>query len=385
MAGSHKPVVLSFPEARSLGDLYAFREVLPPSLFHLFLREDYDHLGQAIGTRKLLPDTFVRLDCNAEAIRDPSPLETMGLDDLAEISFQQSPNDGMRVRGRESMTDDRLISLSHLSGLRSLLLTGHPITDQGLKEIRTCLTLRWLSLEETHVSDDGLALLAPLEDLRRLDLANTSIGESGARALQMFRALEVLDVAGTQVTDEGLLGLRFLTELRELNLSGTKVTARGLAALPGLPNLEMLYLDEISLDQESLRLVGSLEFLRELSFAETDLSDGWLEDLASLHRLETLHLYRIGGVVELRALADLPNLRRLSLSGSNVTDRTLEQVGLLLQSLTELNLVGTGITDTGLQHLFPLVDLRGVLTFGTSVTNEGRSWLSRALPNCEVA
>jgi hypothetical protein len=110
---------------------------------------------------------------------------------------------------------------------------------------------------------------------------------------------------------------------------------------------------------------------------------------------------------DLAIVAELPGLRRLGTSNTNVTDDAMIYVGQI-HSLEELYLHGTVITDRGLRHLSQLTNLKEVTLHVTRMTDDGITvvcgwkqlkkatlgnpgvtvdgWrrLKAALPNCDI-
>jgi hypothetical protein len=75
-------------------------------------------------------------------------------------------------------TDDQLIYLRGLIGLRELDLTDTRITDAGLRHLRPLVQLRRLLLGETNVTALGLAHLSALPRLRFVDIGNMPIADT---------------------------------------------------------------------------------------------------------------------------------------------------------------------------------------------------------------
>lgn len=82
-------------------------------------------------------------------------------------------------------------------------------------------------------------------------------------------------------------------------------------------------------------------------------------------------------------LKQLPDLRRLSLSSTKVTDKGLAYLKDL-DRLEDLVLVQTGITDAGLKHLQQMPNLKSVNLILSKVTDRGAADLKKALPKAEV-
>jgi len=79
----------------------------------------------------------------------------------------------------------------------------------------------------------------------------------------------------------------------------------------------------------------------------------------------------------------LPNLRRLDLAFTRVTDAGMEHLCDLHQ-LEELNLVGTKVSDESVPQLKRLKSLKTVLLWGSQVTTAGVADLQRELPELKI-
>jgi hypothetical protein len=127
----------------------------------------------------------------------------------------------------------------------------------------------------------------------------------------------------------------------------------------------------------------NLDGLEELDLGYSGVTDAGLASIESLSKLRSLYLY--GTKVTdagLRQLRHTSQMECLVLSPLN-TDASLECVAKMT-SLNTLNLNGTRVTDRGLVHLNGLRNLRDVMLYDTSVTDEGVRKLQQALPNCKV-
>src|SRR5579872_5046889 len=164
--------------------------------------------------------------------------------------------------------NDDLASLSHLTSLEKLHVSGHflsniNIQDKGLahlapltgiKELRLAQTtvkgaslapfvnLRFLDLSETPFSDPGVESLKGMTSLEKLYLRNTLITDQGLKIMGALKTLTELDLYGVPISDAGLAHLSGLTRLRKLNLLGSNVTDNGVETLTGFTGLEDLNL-----------------------------------------------------------------------------------------------------------------------------------------------
>src|SRR6185295_9319932 len=137
-----------------------------------------------------------------------------------------------------------------------------------------------------QISDEGAAVVKNWKHLKRLNLRGTKITDSTLEFLAGVPTLESLDIGWAQITDTGLDHLASLTSLRRLAMGGNKLTDTSLQFLRQLPQLE--YLD-----------IGG-----------TQRTDSGLWSL----------LITDAGT---QAIAAVPSLRELRMSGSNVTGRAL--------------------------------------------------------------
>lgn len=246
------------------------------------------------------------------------------------------------------VVDSDLARLVGLKQLRLLDLRYNRISDAGLEHVAQFKQLERLELAKTNVTSTGLARLAGLTKLRWLSLADCQIDDRGLEHLKQLVALEFLDLGNTQVTDAGLQNLSGLSRLKTLWLYGTQTTDAGLARLSSLAELE-----EISYSKHySLRGLAQLKSLTVLQPQSESVNN---DDLA--------------------LLVDMPRLRELNLSQSNVTDAALEHVGKLKQ-LKSLNLHQTAITDRGLERIGQLTQLEVLSLSQTAITDAGLAKLS---------
>ena len=83
------------------------------------------------------------------------------------------------------------------------------------------------------------------------------------------------------------------------------------------------------------------------------------------------------------SLQQLPNLKNLALIGTKITDQGLEHL-VRLTGLRTLWVEYAQITDNGLKHLKQLTGLQVLGLTGTQITEKGVLQLRQALPNCRV-
>lgn len=116
------------------------------------------------------------------------------------------------------------------------LLDSHKITDNDLLFVSTLAGLRTLTLCDCNsITDAGVAHLAALENLE-------SLGVSQCIQITQFVRLptSLQELAFDRATDSSLACVATLANLRVLRLPHGKMTDAGLAHIAGLPNLWQL-------------------------------------------------------------------------------------------------------------------------------------------------
>ncbi len=148
-----------------------------------------------------------------------------------------------------------------------------------------------------------------------------------------------LRLSADHVTDSDLERLGHLTTLDTLELIGTsRISAKGLRSVASLRALRRLALPG-NLNESGLKVIASLRMLEDL-----DMSGSYGEE-----RIRDDELVHLRG---------LRSLRRLSLAGLGLSDRSLEHIRSL-KALEELNLShNADITDAGVAQLSTLDNLR---------------------------
>jgi beta-lactamase regulating signal transducer with metallopeptidase domain len=157
-----------------------------------------------------------------------------------------------------------------------------------------------------------------------------------------FHHLRTLALAGGQITDGGLRQIAGLKELQGLTLRDARlVSSSGIAELMKLPRLRRLELTNAAIGDAEFAQLASIETLEELSVEGSDLSVQSLEAVGKVPALGSLSIDlgdRPIGRDSLLSLQALPNLKRLSLQCSEISDEAL----LEIKSLRNLRWLGLG-------------------------------------------
>jgi hypothetical protein len=154
--------------------------------------------------------------------------------------------------------------------------------------------------------------------------------------------------------------LAILSELRYLRLNFTSVSDGELEHIKDLKKLETVYAAHTPLTDAGLVHLEGLEHLKYLSLGNTRISGSGLRHLKRLSQLEELCLF-----------------------DTRVTDDGVKHLRGLTQ-LRVLLLQNTKVTDAALKQLETLEHLESLSVWNTSVTHEGAHRYEEARPRCYV-
>jgi hypothetical protein len=144
----------------------------------LYLRErsslnysQWRKVGPAQGCLEVGDDQAVRLDVKAEAAVKLSQIRQLKADDLQALFLYE-------------VDDSDLDSITHLTGLEELYLSGARLTDAALSGISALTSLQRIYLYQTVITDRGLVHLQRLPWLKGLTSSGNSITDEGLAIFQ---------------------------------------------------------------------------------------------------------------------------------------------------------------------------------------------------------
>jgi Leucine-rich repeat (LRR) protein len=279
------------------------------------------------------------------------------------------------------VTDRGIKALQQLRQLEDLNLdTAEFVTDASMATLRGNTALRKLKVRGVDVTDAGMPYVGEMTGLRSLDLSYTMLGDVGLEHLPALSELEELKLGGDMITGLNLNFLKLLPKLKRLSLNGIQRRNAGACWTPRITDLDLETISSLSGLEEldlgvgfslgrggkpaapgggNCRLTGGLQI--------TDLGLGKLAKLKNLKRLNVsgAKLTPAG----LRVLAALP-LERLNLWACEALDDSAAAVLAEIPTLAVVDLSYTAVTNTGLQQLAKLPNLKNLYLTDTKVTPE---------------
>lgn len=141
------------------------------------------------------------------------------------------------------ISDVGLARLESLKELRSLYLYETKITSAGLSRLRGLKRLETLGVSGKSIGDEACANLVELDQLKNLVLDGATVSNDGLKLLKDCSTLRYISLARcSKVDDDGLQFLGSLSKLIEADLRETAVTAEGAAKLQQrLPNCRVRF------------------------------------------------------------------------------------------------------------------------------------------------
>uniref|UniRef100_A0A8C1MPV2 Uncharacterized protein n=1 Tax=Cyprinus carpio TaxID=7962 RepID=A0A8C1MPV2_CYPCA len=292
---------------------------------------------------------------------------------------------------RCSITEKQCLNLtsalkSNPSHLRELDLSGNKIENKGVKHVSETLKdvrckLERLRLRYCYITDEGCsALTSALKSnpshLRELDLSGNKIENKGVKhvseTLKDVRCkLERLRLRSCDIKADDCSALTSAlksnpSHLRELDLSRNKLGDSGVKHLSDLLKNPQFKLEKLALckcsikEKHCLILKSNPSHLRELDLSGNELGESGVENLgvllsSSQCKLEKLHLCRCS-ITEKQCLIltsalclNSSHLRELDLSGNEIENTGVNHLCDVLKDsdckLERLSLNFCGITD----------------------------------------
>ena len=213
---------------------------------------------------------------------------------------------------------------------------GEKLGDDDLLDIAR---LNWTAARA------GAGSTASNEIMPSIIIYQAQITDAGLDALKAVPQLRTLFLyPAPSITNDGLRMLKVLPKLEQLWICGSKIDNTGVKHLNELASLTGLYL----IDSKSLTSIDGLELPRlvQLAISGTKITDDSLQGLTK----------------------QFPKIQELSVRNTAITDATLDVIAKH-DGWTSLNVAGTQITDRGASNFAKLSKLR-VLHFFDTETGE---------------
>jgi hypothetical protein len=116
-------------------------------------------------------------------------------------------------------------------------------TDEGMRALAGCKSLRVVTIHDAAITDGGLAALAALPALESVSLP-AGVTDAGLLHVQRIAALKSVGFHGSNITAKGYALLRDCRRLETVSLVQVKLTDENVAALATLTRIKRLMLQQ---------------------------------------------------------------------------------------------------------------------------------------------
>ena len=273
-------------------------------------------------------------------------------------------------------------AVSQLRNVEGIRANGAWINDETFEAVARQRRLRRLFLRKGNITGKQLKPLGVLKNLEVLALDYNPIGDDGARHLSEFPKLTTLGLNETEIGDEGVACIVRNRVIRSLYLSKTRVTDAAMVDVAKLPALKLITLGETQISDKGIEHLAVVPDLRSLELGDTLITGTGFGKFSPDSKLTHIMLNRCpvndDGV---KAMARLPRLEALSIRDST-TSVTMTSLGNVEwpETLREITLDGSGLTNEGLMRFASCPELFVVGMRGTQVTPDGVKQFQQAKP-----
>ncbi len=161
-----------------------------------------------------------------------------------------------------------------------LRVRGAKMKDEHFQALTQMPALRSLDLAVSRFTVESFSHLDSLKDLRRIDLSRTAAGPILASQAEWLGRIESLHLRNARLNDGDLTELASrVPALRILDLSGNPVSDSAMSSLKDCVNLEELTLSRTKVTPKGIPNLAELPELRRLTLTGTPIRHGDLTEL----------------------------------------------------------------------------------------------------------
>jgi Leucine-rich repeat (LRR) protein len=211
----------------------------------------------------------------------------------ARLEFSQKTNEltNLRIESNAFTNDDFGVVIK-FKAIDTLHVRRSKVTDDGLKNLNQLPNLQYLILNEnTNLRGTGFANFTGNKTLKTLMLRGCPISDEGVQSIAKIESLVSLNLAVSKVTNKALKSVDKLDNLESLWLTKTAIDNTGLKYIKG-PSLRALLVGDTSIDDEAVKTIAGLPKLAWLDISGTKVTDNCVDDLLKINGLQILDIRR---------------------------------------------------------------------------------------------
>jgi hypothetical protein len=283
-------------------------------------------------------------------------------------------SDERLLRSRERKNIDSLLEdIHHLPNVTVVTISTDDweVTHSGIDHLTRLNNLQAIALYGHDVDDDVLRSISRIKSLKFLAVSSNNVTSAGIAHIKALRHLEQLAIDGVNVSDGALTNLRGLSQLQTIELAGFGWSKEAIRELSEIRSLEHVYIT-FAIGDAELAHLAQLPDLKTLSIEDAaSITDDGLASLGRMRALSDLELMQAKSISDrgIGFITDCRQLRRLSILGSSFTDVAVCRIPVL-SNLVSLRLDGKTITGHGLVQLSSMKQLERLRLDATAITDD---------------
>lgn len=181
--------------------------------------------------------------------------------------------------------------------------------------------VRWIEAKKGELKDISMRLLPHLPKLEWLEIGNGMITQDGMRHLGRCTSLKRLYVHDISLKGQELAWISNLKQLEALSLQRTQIDGKFLKHLDTVDSLKVLNLSENPITNKDMAQIARFKNLEVLALADTLVTGPGIEELQGMARLNELNIRNCGiHDYDLSYFFSMPNLRIVYAEGCYLSD-----------------------------------------------------------------
>jgi len=270
--------------------------------------------------------------------------------------------------------------LEKLPDLTRLVLKNRRAKSVALRkslmgQVAKMKKLKYLDLSNTGIRGSELEMISNMTSLERINLGLNELVGRDLISLRFLPRLTHVSLRGARVSREGMSYLSKIPALKSLDLSYSRIDARSLSGLADCKNLEHMDLSGVPMTDADLNHLTGLQKISSIALESSPvdgITDAGLHHLSTLGEIKQLSVFRASFLTDAGVckFLDSVSVRELILKDCNgIGDHVCECISSK-ESLLNIDLTGASVTDKGVMHLAKNSQIRGLNLSGTLITDQ---------------
>lgn len=292
--GPVNPLFISIALAGAILIPLLFFFLSPPAPPEEEERKDLDHITEVTKSIRVLDKSAgEELDKRAKQSINISTGVLNGL-----IESQNSEQTGKLNINGYVISSAKLSLLSTKSYLSNLIMSDCFFEDPSSLELLKTLNLKYLTVRGSNFDDTAAGAVSEFKALESLEATDCpQVTSKGVKAISRISTINSLEIGGPGLDDEALKHIASMTGLRMLTVMFSKnVSDKGVAYLTGMKLSKLILTDNQQVGKESLKYISTMKELIKLDLRGSQIIDrtgDQLKVLRGLKKLKEIYLLEV--------------------------------------------------------------------------------------------